>query len=70
MINKKKTISAVIVVLALAILTLVGVRFYSDNITYSCTGQQKIYMKPGEYMDVWIKMNVKDKKSTESPRII
>lgn len=64
MIYKKKIIAVVIATLVLVMLTLAGFSFYSDNVTYSCTGQQKIYIKFDEYIDVWIKMNVKDHKST------
>ena len=58
MINIKKYKLFIWVPLLLAFLFLIASHFYKRTQTYSCTGQQKVYLNANEYMKLRIKINI------------
>lgn len=64
MINNKMFKPIVAVTVVLAILLVAMAFFNNDSDKYSCSGQQKIHMKPGEYMDLWVKINIQKQKAS------
>ncbi|EPJ7086712.1 hypothetical protein NK529_001059 [Citrobacter amalonaticus] len=58
MINLKNTKIFIWIPLVLALLFLIASHFYTRTQSYACTGQQKVYLSGGEYMNLRIKINI------------
>ncbi|VUS35341.1 hypothetical protein [Klebsiella huaxiensis] len=62
MITIQRIKPAMIGMVLMAFLLVAGTHFYSSFQTYSCTGQQKIYLSANEHINVRIKINTQPKK--------